>query len=346
MHKKAQIIWLLSTCFLIWVLIIVGGITRLTHAGLSIVEWNPITGIIPPLTDQAWINEFTHYQQFPEYQHVNQGMTLGAFKGIFWMEFAHRLLARLIGLWFFAPLVYFWIKGQLTSSLKRRSLLILLLGGLQGFVGWYMVKSGLIKDPTVSHYRLTLHLGLALMLYGVLLWTAFDLINISPHPSLSSSIINLTRISCGAVIVTILYGGLVAGLKAGLIYNTFPLMEGQWLPGEWLFLKPWWWNFLENHATVQWTHRLMALITLACIGITTLKISQRPSPHPLKQAALLFAAAAVLQTILGIITLLATVPIALAALHQASAVLLLSCGLWTLYQASGKTLNPKIEFYS
>jgi cytochrome c oxidase assembly protein subunit 15 len=291
-----------------------------------------VTGIIPPLTHADWIAAFEAYKQFPEYRLVNQGMALSAFQFIYWMEYTHRLLGRLMGLWFFLPLIFFWIQGRLSSILKKRALLALALGAAQGVMGWYMVKSGLIKDPSVSPYRLTAHLLLAIALYGLLLWTAFDLINLSKTKQPEPLFVRRNSFCCcGAIILTIVYGGLVAGLKAGLIYNTFPLMEGRFIPSEWSFYQPIWINFLENPALVQWIHRWLALTTFMLISLTAWKIWTH-SPNPAtRKAALLFGMAALLQVTLGILTLLLHVPVILGTLHQGTAVILLSLGLYVAH---------------
>lgn len=333
-QSRSLILWLLSNCLLIWLMIMLGGATRLTHAGLSIVDWKPITGIIPPLTNAQWLEAFDSYKQFPEYKLVNQGMNLSEFRFIYFMEYFHRLLGRLMGLWFIIPLVIFWARNHLSSMIKRRAILALCLGLAQGFLGWYMVKSGLVKDPTVSHYRLTAHLILAIALYGLLFWTALDLMRpqiknpTTPEPSLIGS---LSFLSCVAISFTILYGGLVAGLKAGLIYNTFPLMEGQFFPGEWAFYRPLWLNFFENAALVQWVHRWVALSTVGLVFYTSWKaicLSPNKTTH---HTAFLFGALSLLQATLGVLTLLFQVPVSLGTLHQGTAVALLSVGLYMYY---------------
>jgi len=332
--SRPLILWLLSTCFLIWLMIMVGGATRLTHAGLSIVEWKPITGIIPPLDQAQWLVEFEKYKQFPEYKLINQGMSLSSFQFIYFMEYGHRLLGRLMGLWFMIPLVFFWMRNCLTPTIKKRALIALFLGLAQGFMGWYMVKSGLAKDPSVSHYRLTAHLGLAIALYGLLFWTALQLMHVSsktttkPEPPI---IAQLSLLSCAAITLTILYGALVAGLKAGLIYNTFPLMEGQFIPAEWAFYHPIWLNFLENAAMVQWLHRWLALSTVGLVLYTawkTVRLSPNKHTHTI---AYLFASLALVQATLGVLTLLFQVPVRLGTLHQGTAVLLLSLGLYLYF---------------
>lgn len=332
--NRSLIFWLFSTCFLIWVMIMVGGATRLTHAGLSIVEWKPVTGIIPPLTQSQWLEAFESYKQFPEYKLVNQGMDLADFQFIYFMEYFHRLLGRMMGLWFMAPLAVFWFRNQLSHKLKVRSFFAVCLGLSQGFLGWYMVKSGLVKDPAVSHYRLTAHLLLAIALYALLFWTALEMI----RPPLKNSvrhepplIARLSLVSCCAITLTILYGGLVAGLKAGLIYNTFPLMEGQFIPDEWSFYRPIWLNFFENAALVQCIHRWLAISTSILILFTSWMIWNQSSEKHTRTIALIFASMALTQVIFGILTLLFQVPVGLGTLHQGTAVVLLSLGLYLFY---------------
>ncbi len=333
-RNRSLIFWLFSTCFLIWLMIMVGGATRLTHSGLSIVEWKPLTGVLPPLNQAQWLEEFEKYKQFPEYKLINQGMGLSSFQSIYWMEYAHRLLGRMLGLWFMMPLVFFWMRKRLSPNLKQRSLFALFLGLAQGVMGWYMVKSGLVKDPSVSHYRLTAHLALAMAVYGLLLWTGLgmrgvpfrDFVKVEP-PVIG----RLSLASCIAVALTILYGGLVAGLKAGLIYNTFPLMEGQFIPDEWAFYRPLWWNFSENAALVQWMHRWLALGTVALILVTAWKAGRHSPNRHTRVTALFFAIAALAQAILGVLTLLFHVPVILGTLHQGTAVIVLSLGLYLYY---------------
>ncbi|MGV8948349.1 MAG: COX15/CtaA family protein [Candidatus Paracaedibacter sp.] len=334
--NRPLILWLLSTCFLIWLMIMLGGATRLTHAGLSIVEWNPITGIIPPLNQLQWLEAFESYKKFPEYKLVNQGMSLMDFQFIYFMEYFHRLLGRIMGLWFIVPVVIFWVRQQLSYKLKKISLLALFLGLAQGVLGWYMVKSGLVKDPAVSHYRLTAHLLLAIALYGLLFWTALELM----HPPLKKSvklepplIRRLSLLSCIAVTFTIFYGGLVAGSKAGLIYNTFPLMEGRFIPEEWSFYNPIWINFFENAALVQCIHRWLAISTAALILFTSWTIWHRSPQKHMRTIALIFTCAALTQITLGILTLLFHVPVILGTLHQGTAVILLSLGLYLHYMS-------------
>ncbi|MBY0462503.1 MAG: COX15/CtaA family protein [Alphaproteobacteria bacterium] len=336
-NNRHLIIWLIATAILIWLMIILGGVTRLTHSGLSIVEWKPITGIIPPITEPDWQKAFTDYKNYPEFKLVNYDMALKDFKFIYLMEYSHRLLGRLIGLVFLIPLVIFWKSQKLNLSLKRRSLMILALGILQGFMGWYMVKSGLVKDPSVSHYRLTLHLALAFWLLGLVLWSLLEVI----YPQETRSRNKLIWVTFVFQLITMTYGGLVAGLKAGLIYNTFPLMEGKWIPFEWSFYKPIWINFFENAALVQWCHRVLAIVSLCLVWLCYF------TSIPLKRPIVGFWAWTVtIQAILGIFTLLYQVPVALGTLHQGFAVVVFGMGILCCFQGSCSVISTKFSTVS
>lgn len=310
-----------------------GGATRLTHSGLSIVEWKPVTGILPPLSDSAWQDEFAKYQQYPEYKLVNSEMTLSEFKFIFFMEYAHRLLGRLIGLFFFVPLVYFWVRGQLSPFVKRMSVAALVIGAGQGVMGWYMVKSGLVKNPAVSHYRLAAHLLLALLLYAMLFWTALKMC--SPLPKVRqrrlAGAAGMLHLGSLLLLLTIMYGAFVAGLKAGLIYNTYPLMEGSFIPSEWNFLQPLYLNFLENATTVQWVHRNIAVLTLAIISLSMVWLMRLGVSDSLKRAATLVIGGIFFQVGLGVITLLYQVPVFIGTLHQGTAVVVLTLVLYVKF---------------
>lgn len=339
--NRPIILWLFSTCFLIWLMIMLGGATRLTHAGLSIVEWKPLTGILPPLNQAQWLEAFEDYKRFPEYKLVNKGMELKDFKFIYFMEYFHRLLGRMMGLWFIVPLVIFWVRKQLSFKLKKISLIAVFLGLAQGILGWYMVKSGLVKDPAVSHYRLTAHLLLAITLYSLLFWSALELARspLKNSVKLESLLIKrLSLLSCIAIMLTVFYGGLVAGLKAGLIYNTFPLMGEDFIPAEWAFYKPIWINFFENAALVQCIHRWLAMSTAALILLTSWTIWHQSAQKHMRSLALIFACTAFIQVALGILTLLFHVPVILGTLHQGTAIILLSLGLYVHYL----TKTPKI----
>jgi cytochrome c oxidase assembly protein subunit 15 len=334
--RNAVGVWLFACCALVFAMIVVGGVTRLTHSGLSITEWQPIVGTVPPLSADDWDAAFAKYRETPEFQQVNRHMTLDEFKPIFWMEWAHRLLGRLIGLVFLVPLLYFLLRRRLEARLGWQLAGIFLLGGLQGAMGWYMVKSGLVDDPRVSQFRLTAHLGLAFLIYGLLFWVALGLVrprDARPEPRLAG----LRRYASwliGLIFVMVLTGGFVAGIRAGFAYNTFPLMNGHVVPPEVFLLEPWWRNFFSNMATVQLDHRLLAWLLAFLVPIFWWKSrSARLAPAAQLACHALLAAFA-LQVTLGITTLLFVVPVGLAAAHQAGAVVLFSTAIWVAHELS------------
>lgn len=313
--------WLLVCAALVFAMVVVGGVTRLTHSGLSIVEWQPLVGALPPLSPADWQALFLKYQQTPEFRLVNHAMDLDGFKAIFWWEYFHRLLGRAIGAVFLLPFLWFLFR----RALDRRTALqlggIFVLGALQGALGWYMVKSGLVDDPRVSHFRLTAHLGLALAIFSAELWLAFDLLF-----ERQASFRKRDALLPGLVFLMATSGGMVAGLRAGSAYNTFPLMNGHLVPPETLMLDPWWMNFLYNMAAVQLVHR--AGFWLLAVVIPLLWWRRRDT-----LPANLLLAAFLVQASLGIGTLLLGAPVGLAAAHQAGAVLLLAAALWTAHSA-------------
>ncbi len=309
-------------------MVIVGGVTRLTRSGLSIVEWNPVIGAIPPLTESQWLAEFEKYQRTPEYRTVNIGMSIDAFKRIYYVEWAHRLLGRLIGVVFALPFVYFAVRRRISWSLMRRLSAIFLLGGLQGALGWFMVKSGLIDIPRVSPYRLTAHLGLAVAIYGFLVWIALDLISPRARDQTPTSLRRTGIIVTALVFVMILAGGFVAGTRAGFAFSTFPLMNGRFLPDGLYALSPWWTNVFENVATVQFNHRLLAYaLVLATVFYWWIARRSAASAAIRRGVDFLLAATAT-QSAIGIATLLLIVPIALAAIHQAGALIVFTTALY------------------
>jgi heme a synthase len=334
-HHRAIALWLLICCITIFAMVVLGGVTRLTGSGLSMVEWEPLMGVLPPLNQAEWEMVFQKYQQYPEYQIKNSWMTLAEFKTIFWFEYAHRLLGRAIGLIFLIPLIYFMMKGKVDKPLIPKLVTMFILGGLQGLLGWYMVKSGLIDQPHVSQYRLTAHLGLAFLIYAYIFWVALDLLFPKPKPVSNDDIRSLKTFSwmvTGLIFITAMSGGFVAGLKAGLFYNTFPLMNGHWIPEGLFQMEPLWRNFFENITTVQFDHRLLA--TLLFILIPTLwfmawRIQLLKRAHLGIHILLILLG---IQITLGISTLLLIVPVPLAASHQAGALVLLTAALFVNHE--------------
>jgi cytochrome c oxidase assembly protein subunit 15 len=318
--------WLFICCAMVFFMVILGGVTRLTGSGLSMVDWRPILGIIPPITAEDWQITFGMYQQSPEFLVKNFTMDVNSFKQIFWLEYLHRLLGRLIGMVFFFPFVYFFAKGYIKKNEFPKYLLMLILGGMQGVLGWYMVKSGLVDNPAVSQYRLTAHLSSAFLIYSFMFWVALTLIYpIKNTPNnWSTKTIALTVL----IIITIVSGGFVAGLKAGKIYNTYPMMGDYWLPPTIFALKPTWINFFENIVTVQLSHRILTLVTFISITLYWFKARKLELPIRLKKAVNALMHTTVLQFVLGISTLLLLVPTALAAAHQATAMILLTVSLY------------------
>jgi len=330
--QRAIAYWLLSVCALLVVMILLGGATRLTDSGLSITEWRPVTGAIPPLSDADWAAEFEKYKQIPQYQLINKGMSLAAFKTIYWWEWSHRFLGRLIGLLFFVPFVYFLFRRMIDRALFPKLVLMFVLGGAQGFLGWYMVKSGLSDRVDVSQYRLAAHLGLAFIIYGFILWVVMDLLRSRSQASDPPARYETVSWTLGGLIyVQILLGALVAGLDAGLSYNTWPLMDGGLIPSGLFSQSPWIANFFENRTTVQFDHRMVAYLITAVGAGLWYWTRQSELAASVKRAADLVLAAIVVQVLLGIWTLLAVAPLSLSLLHQLGAVVLLSAVLYHLH---------------
>ena len=330
-HDKQVAAWLFFVAAVIFFMIILGGTTRVTHSGLSMVDWNPIMGVVPPISETDWQQTFQRYQQFPEYQKVNKGMTLTDFKSIFYFEYLHRLLGRLIGLMFLLPFLFFWFRGAIRKTMLPTMMILFVMGGLQGLLGWYMVKSGLVNNPQVSQYRLTAHLMAAVMLYGYILWVAFGLLKKSPDRIINSATKKLYNYSKGLIaliLVMIASGGFVAGTKAGFAYNTFPLMAGKFIPDGLYSIQPFWLNWFENITTIQFNHRLIAyilvlLVPLFCFSVRRLGITQRA-----RTAAHFLLAILIIQISLGVATILLNVPVVIAVSHQAGAILLFSILLY------------------
>ena len=325
--------WLFAVCVMLWVMIVLGGATRLTGSGLSIMEWAPLSGALPPWSDAEWRRLFALYQKIPQYTLVNQGFGLDGFKHIFWLEWTHRLWGRLIGIVFLVPLIVLGVRGAIRRGLWLRLGGLFVLGGLQGAVGWFMVASGFAADSTaVSAYRLVAHLSLALMLYAAILWTALGVLRpgsrlLPRRPALTG------LLAAGAVMLplTIVAGGFVAGLHAGLVYNSFPLMGGGIVPPDYAALHPFARNFTENIPSVQFDHRVLATLTAVLISAAALIGMRRGESRSVRLAASCMGGAVIAQYCLGVATLLRVVPVGLATAHQAVAVLLLTATLVTIH---------------
>ncbi|WP_342271404.1 COX15/CtaA family protein [Candidatus Tisiphia endosymbiont of Parasteatoda lunata] len=321
--------WLVVCCCMVIFMIFLGGLTRLTDAGLSIVEWKPVSGIVPPLGNADWQDEFAKYQQSVEYKQKNTNMTLSEFKFIFWLEFIHRFAGRVTGLLYLVPLLYFFVRGRIDTRLLPVYLAISLLFAVQGFMGWYMVKSGLILQPYVSHFRLACHLVIAVIIYNLLFYqlmkNSFDILLVERSISL-----NLAKFFCIFTIIIvyiqIFLGGLVAGLDAGLVYNSFPLMGNSFIPQEIAF-KLLSRDSLSDAVFVQFIHRIGAYIVCTSVGLLVLSLIKTKHPK-LNKVAYYIVGVLILQMLAGIITILYSVPILMALVHQIFAIILLSCILW------------------
>lgn len=329
-HDRTVAIWLLICCGLVFAMVVLGGFTRLTGSGLSMVDWRPLMGWLPPMSEAEWQRVFELYQLSPEYLKVNNHMDVEAFKGIFWLEYLHRLLGRTIGVVFLVPFIVFFARGTIKAGEWLKYLLMFALGGMQGVLGWYMVKSGLVDVPHVSQYRLTAHLIMAFTIYAYMLWVAMSLLFPSTvshrHPWFRRSLA-LTSLIC----VVIVSGGFVAGLKAGKIYNTFPKMGDNWLPPGTFALEPVWRNFVENMTTVQLNHRILAISTLIAVIVFWVGARKADLPERTRPAVNALLHTTALQVILGISTLLMAVPVFLGAMHQGVALLLFTVSLYVLH---------------
>lgn len=328
--NDAVTVWLGIVLVMVYAVVILGGVTRLTQSGLSIVDWNPIMGVLPPMDDGAWQDAFNTYKRFPEYQRVNYGMTLAEFKAIYLMEWFHRLWGRLIGLAFALPLAWFALRGRLRGRLAWQLLGLLALGGAQGLMGWIMVKSGLVDNPRVSAHRLAAHLLIAIAIYLSLLWIILDRI---ARPSGAVRLRRPALVTLALALITVASGAFVAGLDAGMTYNTFPLMDGKVVPEGILLLEPVWRNPFENVATVQFDHRVLAIalvITIAWLASRAVKAGLQGRALVAVMLALVMALA---QATLGITTLILVVPVPLGALHQAGALVLLALLTWIVFES-------------
>ncbi len=329
--RRQIALWLFVCSAMVFSILVVGGVTRLTHSGLSIVEWQPIVGIVPPLNQREWDETFDKYKETPEFAKVNHQMSLDEFKGIFFWEYWHRVLGRLIGIVFFIPFLYFWVRRKLAPGLIPKLLGIFVLGGLQGAMGWYMVKSGLVDDPRVSQYRLTAHLSLAFLIFISMMWVALGLCAERVRASADTALRSFQRWGvwlAALVFYMVITGGFVAGIRAGKAYNTFPLMNGYVLPPESFMIDPWFLNFFNNMALVQFDHRLGAWLLAFIVPWFWLKTRSAQIPARARRVASLLLVVLAAQIALGIATLLAAVPVALGAAHQGGAMVLFGVVLW------------------
>jgi cytochrome c oxidase assembly protein subunit 15 len=332
---------------MVFVTIVIGGMTRLTESGLSITEWQPIMGTLPPFSDADWQALFAKYRQSPQFQKVFPDLTLDAFKGIFWLEYVHRLWGRLIGVVFLVPFLWFWVRGRIPRGHGPALGGLFALGALQGALGWVMVASGLVDRPSVSHYRLAAHLGLAIVIFVALLWTALGLLQPRGANRLERGTLTWTRLACLLIGITIIAGALVAGLRAGLVYNSFPLMGGALVPSDYWLPELGWLNPFENRAAVQFHHRLLATATLLAVLYLWWRV-RLSDTAALRRAAAGLLGAMLLQYALGIVAILRfgqappplTEAVAIGTLHQAGAMILVTAALWFAHSARRPTASP------
>jgi cytochrome c oxidase assembly protein subunit 15 len=328
-RPRAVAVWLLAVAALVFVMVVVGGITRLTESGLSIVRWEPVSGAIPPIGEEAWAAEFAAYKRSPQYQLVNSGMSLEDFKSIYFWEYVHRLLGRIIGLAFALPLAWFAWMRAIPRGYGWKLAALLALGALQGAIGWWMVASGLVERPDVSHIRLAVHLLAALAIFGALLWVALDLLRLAEDPAGGPARMPTAAIwMLSLLFLQYLFGAYVAGLDAGHAYSSWPKMGDEWFPSGAPMLEPFLRNFADNPIMVQFVHRWLAFAVAAAVLVVAR--SAWVSGH--REAAATLAGAVLLQILLGILTLLTGVELWIAAAHQATAVLLLAAALITAHR--------------
>jgi len=327
-HRRAVIRWLGVCAAVVFAMVVLGGAVRLTGSGLSMVDWQPLMGVLPPMDTDAWLQVFRQYQQYPEFQLVNQDMDLDEFKFIFYMEYFHRILGRVVGLLFIIPFCIFLLRGVIPQWLKAKLWIALGLGACQGLMGWYMVKSGLVDDPHVSQYRLTAHLLLAVVIYAWLLRLLFALYYTGTARMEAAGLNNTARANAGAslillILLMIATGGFMAGTRAGFIFNTWPTMDGQLLPNLIWALDPWWRNLFENVVAIQFIHRWMAFLVLASVVIYSMLVIRTDPWSTLRNLGWLAMLCIAVQVVLGIITLLTRVPVALGVAHQGGALVVL-----------------------
>lgn len=331
-QKKPIFYWLISGCLFIFLMVVIGGITRLTNSGLSMVDWKLIMGAIPPLNEAQWQTTFEQYRQFPEYQVVNTHFTLDEFKSIFFWEYLHRLLGRIIGLVFIIPFIYFLIKKKLSKKLIFQSIILLIMGGLQGFFGWWMVKSGLVKNPDVSHYRLAIHLITAFLTFAYTFWVALGLIeNLVDKTNYYSSIKKSFTLLFFVLVIQIIYGAFVAGLNAGFVMNTWPKMGNEWINQSVFAIQPLWKNFIEGIAGVQFIHRYVAIVVVVLVVFIWVKAAPLKLTNVQLTSLKTVLIVVFLQFLLGVFTLLYAVPIWLGVVHQIVAFLLLAATVFGMF---------------
>ena len=331
--NKSIIIWLLTGCTLIFIMVVVGGITRLTDSGLSMVKWNLFMGAIPPLNEIEWEETFKLYKAYPEYQKVNFNCTLSEFKYIFFWEYLHRMIGRLLGIVFIIPFIYFLIKKRLNKKLIVQTSILLLMGAMQGAIGWWMVKSGLVKNPDVSHFRLAIHLITAFLTCAFTLWVTLPLI-LPEKRSGNKKLLKLTSWLFILVIIQIIYGAFVAGLNAGRICNTWPKMEGEWIPGSIFSMNPFWQNFIENHYAIQFIHRTLAFIIVFFVLYIWNEGRKIKINYLQKKSFNILLSLVIFQIVIGIFTLILVVPISLSLIHQLVAFLLLMSIIFSMFTFS------------
>ena len=329
--NRAVATWLLVCCGLVFVMVVLGGFTRLTGSGLSMADWRPLMGLLPPMGDAEWQRVYDLYRQTPEFLKVNSHMDVEDFKSIFWLEYLHRLLGRFIGIVFLVPFAVFVTKGYIKRREWPRYLLVFALGGLQGLLGWYMVKSGLVDVPHVSQYRLTAHLVAAFLIYAYMFWIAMSLLFPAADGASKHAWYGKTLALFGLIVITIVSGGFVAGLKAGKILNTFPMMGEHWIPPGIMALTPGWRNLFDNAITAQFDHRWLAIATFIAIVVFWFRARRAELPGRARPAVNALLHTAVLQVVLGISTLLLAVPVVLGATHQAVAMLLFTVALYLVH---------------
>lgn len=358
MLKKDRpiVIWLLMGCFLIFAMVIIGGMTRLTNSGLSMVEWNLFMGSVPPTSEAHWQELFDKYKQYPEYKLVNFNISLDEFKSIFYWEYGHRMFGRLIGLVFIVPFLWFWFKGRISKALMPKLLIILAMGAFQGFLGYWMVESGLVKDPDVSHYRLALHLTTAFLTFAYTFWVALGLVYKRPETrdqrsdnldqgartqssnsdqkpiSSRPNLFRWIQVLLITLILQIVWGAYVAGLNAGKVYNSWPKMGDQWIAEGVTAITPWWQNFVEGLAGVQFVHRYLAYVVIGLVLFIFFKGRKLDLSNSQQQGLRFLLAAVSFQFVLGIFTLLYGVPISLGLLHQLGAFILLGSVVYAMHR--------------